>query len=85
MTDSELINKALGVACNLTYNEEPQGAAKHMLRELAHRLGAKTVRVHKKRDGYLVISAFGQARFMTRKESLLYRLFGVVPAIKETP
>lgn len=38
MNNSELILKALGVASNLTYNEEPQGSAKHVIRELAHRL-----------------------------------------------
>lgn len=37
-SDSELIGKALGVCHTLTYNEEPQGSAKHTLRELAHRL-----------------------------------------------
>lgn len=38
MTNSELILKALGVCHTLTYNEEPEGSAKHLLRELAHRL-----------------------------------------------
>ena len=44
MTNKELILKALGVCHTLTYNEEPQGSAKHMLRELAHRLDrARTI------------------------------------------
>lgn len=38
MTNSELIGKALGVCHVLTYNEEPQGSAKHIIKELAHRL-----------------------------------------------
>jgi len=81
MNDYEAINKALGVARTLTYNEKPQDVAKHMLHELAHRLGAKTVRVHKKKDGLLLLSAFGQSRYLTLKESILYRVFKVVPAI----
>ena len=88
MNDYEAINKALGVARTLTYNEEPQGYAKHMLHEMAHRLGAKTLRVHRKKDGLLLLSAFGQSRFLTLKESILYRLFKVVPEIRtntETP
>ena len=85
MDDNELINKALGVAHTLTYNEEPQGAAKHLLHELSHRLGAKTLRVHRKTDGLLLISAFGQSRFMTLRERILYRLFGVVPPMASDP
>lgn len=82
MTDSELIDKAQGVARCLTYNDdEPQAAAKHLLLEMAHRLGKHTVRVHKKKDGFLMITAFGKARFMTFKERSLYRMFGVVPPI----
>lgn len=38
MTNNEIINKALGVCRVLTYNEEPQGSAKHLLRELSRRL-----------------------------------------------
>lgn len=38
MTDRELVLKAQGIARTLTYNEEPQGAAKHIINELAHRL-----------------------------------------------
>ena len=38
MNNSDLILKSLGIASNLTYNEEPQGSAKHIIHELAHRL-----------------------------------------------
>lgn len=38
MNKNEVILKALGIANNLTYNEEPQGSAKHIIQELAHRL-----------------------------------------------
>ena len=38
MTDNDLILKALGVARTLSYNDSIQGPAKHVIRELAHRL-----------------------------------------------
>ncbi|GHC72955.1 hypothetical protein GCM10007320_09200 [Pseudorhodoferax aquiterrae] len=80
MTDSEAIEKAQGVARCLTYNDDkPQAQAKHMLHELAHRLGAKTLRVKKTRDGFMLISAMGQCRYLGPREALLYRLFGVMP------
>lgn len=81
MNDSELIDKAQGIARGLSYNDTKQGPVKHTLHELCHRLGAKTVRVHKKKDGLLLITAYGQARFMTFAESVLYRALGVVPPI----
>ena len=82
MTDNELIDKAQGIARNLSYNADgPEAAAKHALHELCHRLGARTLRVHKKADGLLLITAYGQSRFMTTGERILYRLFGVVPPI----
>lgn len=81
MNDNELTLKARAIARTLSYNEdEPQAAAKHMLLELAHRLDARTIRVHKKQDGLLLINGAGLSRFATFTESLLYRLFGVVPA-----
>lgn len=82
MNDSELINKAQGLARCLSYNDTgPQAGAKHTIHELCHRLGAKTLRVHKKADGLLLITAYGQSRFLTLGERLLYRLLGVVPPI----
>lgn len=80
MTDSEAIEAAQGAARCLTYNDDkPQAVAKHMLHEMAHRLGAKTLRVHRKKDGMLLVTAFGRSRFMTLRERVLYRLFDVVP------
>lgn len=38
MNNKELVNKALGICHTLTYNTEPEGSAKHVIRELAHRL-----------------------------------------------
>ena len=61
-----------------------RGAAAPSLQgdELSHRLGAKTLRVHKKDDGLLLVTAFGRSRFLTLGERVLYRLFGVVPPIE---
>lgn len=81
VTDSEEIDRAQCVARGLSYNDEKTAAVKHTLHEIVHRLGAKTLRVHKKTDGLLLITAFGQARFMSLGERVLYRLFGVVPPI----
>jgi hypothetical protein len=50
-----------------------------MLHELAHRLDTLDIRVHKKCDGFLLLNGIGKSRFMSLKESMLYRLFGVIP------
>lgn len=86
MTDSEAVEAAQGAARCLTYNDDkPQAVAKHMLHEMAHRLGAKTLRVKKTKDGFMLISAMGQCRYLSMRESLLYRLFGALPAMNPTP
>jgi hypothetical protein len=80
MKTSELTDKARGIARCLTYNnDENQSAAKHMLREMAHRLDTLDIRAHKKADGLLLINGIGKARFATIKERMLYRLFGILP------
>ena len=38
VSDAQLAAQARGLAQALTYNEEPQGSAKHLLLEMAHRL-----------------------------------------------
>lgn len=80
-TDSQLTMKARAIAKCLSYNEgEHESAAKHMLLEMAHRLDAKDIRVHKKRDGLMAVNGIGKARFLTIRERLLHWLFGVQPA-----
>ena len=80
MKTSELTTKARAVARCLTYNDDPhQAAAKHMLREMAHRLDTLDIRAHRKSDGLLLINGIGKARFATLKERLMYRLFNVLP------
>jgi len=77
--DSKLIDQAQSIAANLTYNEEPEASAKHIIKELCHRLGKRTVTITKKVDGYLMRDLFGESRFLTWKESMIYRLFGLLP------
>lgn len=80
MTDAELTLQARNVARCLTYNDDsPQAVAKHLLLEMAHRIDSTSVRVHKKRDGLLLINGVGKVRFATLKESFLYRIFGYLP------
>ena len=71
---------ARSVARCLSYNEDVnQVSAKHLLLEMAHRLDSADIRVHKKKDGLLLVNANGLTRFATLKETLLYKLFKVVP------
>lgn len=80
MTDNELTIKARSIARCLTYNDDtPQAEAKHMLREMAHRLDTMDIRVHKKADGLLFVNGIGKARYATLKERMLFRMFGVIP------
>ncbi len=79
MNTSELTGKARGVARCLTYNDEHQAAAKHLLLEMAHRLDDLDIRAHKKAGGILLLNGKGKARYATLKERVLYRLFGVLP------
>ena len=76
----ELTTKARDVARTLTYNgDRPQAEAKHLLFEMASKLDALDIRVSKKKDGFLLVNGIGECRFCTFKESLLYRIFGVIP------
>ena len=69
-TVSDLTNEARAAARRLTYNDFTQGAAKHLLLEMAHRLDADDFRLHKKRDGILLINSLGKARFATLRERI---------------
>lgn len=80
INDSQLTDMARGVARCLTFNDSKvEDDAKRILLEMAHRIDSMNIRVHKKKDGFLVINALGKSRFMTFKESFLYRVFDVVP------
>jgi len=80
MTDSELTIKAREIARCLSYNGDPrQAAAKHVIKELAHRLDTLDVRAHKKSDGILLVNGIGKSRFATFFESAIFRIFGLLP------
>lgn len=69
--ESELASKCQGVARCLTFNDgSHQAAAKHLLLEASHRLDSHAVRVHRKKDGLLIINARGKSRYMTLRERL---------------
>lgn len=79
--DAAWAEGALLTARNLSYNKTlEEGYAKFTLLEMANRILEHRVdRIHKKKDGYLMLSASGRCRFMTWKERLAYVLFGAVP------
>lgn len=69
--ESKLASQCQGVASCLSYNGKHQeGEAKHTLIEAAMCLDKHSVRVHKKKDGLLIINARGKSRFMTIRERL---------------
>lgn len=81
MTDSDLANNARATARLLTYNDDkPQAAAKHMLRELAHRLDARCVRAKPVKGRLLLIDGMGRSRRATIREILAYKIAGSLPA-----
>jgi len=68
---SELASKCQGVARCLTYNDDtPQSDAKKTLLAASHALDGESIRVHKKRDGLLIVNARGKSRFLTIRERL---------------
>ncbi|MGE8218566.1 MAG: hypothetical protein ACN6OU_02285 [Stenotrophomonas acidaminiphila] len=81
MNDSELTDKARGIARCLTYNDgNHEAAAKHMLHELAHRLDRRSLKVSKKDGRLLLRDALGKSRLMTFKERIAFAIFGALPA-----
>lgn len=74
---SDLASKCQGLARCLTYNDKPlEAKTKHLLLEASHALDAHSIRVHRKRDGLLMVNARGKSRFMTLRERIAYWLLG---------
>jgi len=68
---SELASKCQGVARCLSFNDDDhQAAAKHALLAASHALDGQSIRIHKKRDGLLIVNARGKCRFLTIRERL---------------
>lgn len=82
MDSSQLIDRALDMSRTLSYNDEKEAPIKHMMRELAWRLGDKTIEVKKIDNRLTIITPFGRNRLMTFGERVLYRLFKVIPPIE---
>ena len=84
MNNSELIDKAQAVCKCLSYDEDTNaGNPKQVIAELCHRLGQRTVTIGKNKEGYYWQSLYGEFRYFTLKETILYRLFAVMPTGKE--
>lgn len=74
---SELASKCQGAARKLTYNEgKSEGDAKHLLLEASHALDGCSVKVHKKKDGLLLVNARGKSRYMSFRERIAFLLIG---------
>ena len=72
---ANLASDCQNAAHNLTYNDRPvEAKAKHTLLEASHALDSCAIRVHKKREGLLLLNARGKSRFMTLKERIAYWL-----------
>jgi len=73
--ESKLATQCHGIACCMSYNSERiEGEAKHTLIEAGMCLDKHSVRVHRKRDGLLIINASGKSRYLTLRERLAYWL-----------
>ena len=80
MTDLELASKAQAVAGCLSYNDDQhQAAAKHTLRECAHRIDFMVIRAHKKHDGLFLVNGRGKSRYATWRERLAFWIAGTLP------
>ena len=80
---SDLASKCQGVARCISYNASTHEAqAKHTLLEASHALDAHSIRVHRKRDGLLMVNARGKSRFMTLRERIAYWLLGNTTEIR---
>lgn len=73
----ELSEKCGDAARQMSYNRETaESVGKHLLLEAAWVLRHNDTRIHRKRDGLLVINGHGHARFMTWRERIAYWLLG---------
>ena len=80
---SDLASKCQGVARCISYNASTHEAqAKHTLLEASHALDVHSIRVHRKRDGLLMVNARGKSRFMTLRERIAYWLLGNTTEIR---
>ena len=80
---SDLASKCQDIARGSSYNAGAHEAqAKHTLLEASHALDVHSIRVHRKRDGLLMVNARGKSRFMTLRERIAYWLLGNTTEIR---
>ena len=83
MTDEQALTlhkQVTGVARSLSYNGETQVAqAKHLLFELQSALGERIVKAIHTADGIEFMNGNLRSRKPTRKERILFSLFGTLP------
>jgi hypothetical protein len=69
--ESKLASQCQGIASCLSYNgSHYEAEAKHTLIEAAMHLDKHAIRVHRKKDGLLLVNAVGKSRFATLRERL---------------
>lgn len=71
---------ARSIARQMSYNNgDVEAKAKFLLLEMASTIDANNVTAHKKRDGLMLCNGFGEVRYATLKERLIYKIFGILP------
>jgi len=81
--ESKLASKCQGAARCISFDSTVAGGGlKHLLLEASHALDSHAVRVHRKRDGLLLVNARGKSRFMTLRERIAYWLLGNTTEIR---
>lgn len=75
---SKIASQCQGVARYLSYNaSHHESEAKHTLLEASAALDANSIRVHRKKEGLLLVNARGKSRFATLRERVaIYLLKG---------
>lgn len=77
----DLTKLARDTSKTLVHAYSGESLPKHLLNEMARRLDVFNVRVDKKKDGYLLINNLGSSRFLTWRETIAYKLSGVLPLV----
>lgn len=68
---SRLASRCADLARCMTYNgDKIEAVAKHTLRECSYFIDSQVCRVHKKRDGMLLLNARGKSRYLTWRERI---------------
>ena len=74
--------RAIAAAADLLCRRHARIAELESELEASHALDAHSIRVHRKRDGLLMVNARGKSRFMTLRERIAYWLLGNTTEIR---